>query len=101
MTKFLSRWSTIAQHLPGRTDNEIKNYWNTNLKKKLLHLGIDPITHRPRIDNLNLLANLPQLLGASCFSTPMNPLNNVLGLQNADITQLAKAQIINSLLPSF
>ncbi|GMI89338.1 hypothetical protein HRI_002603100 [Hibiscus trionum] len=31
-----SRWSVIASQLPGRTDNDVKNYWNTKLKKKIL-----------------------------------------------------------------
>ncbi|KAL2229048.1 transcription factor RAX2 [Sesamum indicum] len=34
-----SRWSVIASQLPGRTDNDVKNYWNTKLKKKLLAAG--------------------------------------------------------------
>lgn len=41
-----SRWSLIAGRLPGRTDNEIKNHWNTHLKKKLKSMGIDPSKHR-------------------------------------------------------
>ncbi|KAJ4882769.1 myb domain protein 16 [Raphanus sativus] len=41
-----NRWSAIATHLPKRTDNEIKNYWNTHLKKRLVKMGIDPVTHK-------------------------------------------------------
>ncbi|KAF0898324.1 hypothetical protein E2562_007175 [Oryza meyeriana var. granulata] len=42
-----NKWSLIAARLPGRTDNEIKNYWNTHIRRKLLGRGIDPVTHRP------------------------------------------------------
>ncbi|KAG6505969.1 transcription factor LAF1-like [Zingiber officinale] len=35
-----NKWSQIAMHLPGRTDNEVKNHWNTYLRKKL-----------PKVDN--------------------------------------------------
>ncbi|GLT87422.1 hypothetical protein SLE2022_055070 [Rubroshorea leprosula] len=42
-----NRWSLIAGRIPGRTDNEIKNYWNTHLSKKLISQGIDPRTHKP------------------------------------------------------
>ncbi|KAG2376997.1 hypothetical protein LR48_Vigan06g123500 [Vigna angularis] len=41
-----NKWSIIAAHLPQRTDNEIKNYWNTNIKKRLIRMGLDPITHK-------------------------------------------------------
>ncbi|XP_044476376.1 myb-related protein 308-like [Mangifera indica] len=41
-----NRWSLIAGRLPGRTDNEVKNYWNSHLRRKLLSMGINPDNHR-------------------------------------------------------
>ncbi|CAL9164917.1 unnamed protein product [Musa hybrid cultivar] len=42
----VAAWSLIAARLPGRTDNEIKNHWNTHVRRKLLSRGTDPATHR-------------------------------------------------------
>uniref|UniRef100_A0A7N0RG20 Uncharacterized protein n=1 Tax=Kalanchoe fedtschenkoi TaxID=63787 RepID=A0A7N0RG20_KALFE len=85
-----NKWSAIAARLPGRTDNEIKNYWNTHIRKRLLRMGIDPVTHSPRLDLLDLssiltsnlynnpgsdshMANISRLLAMHSSSGSINP----------------------------
>ncbi|KAG0473000.1 hypothetical protein HPP92_014857 [Vanilla planifolia] len=91
-----NKWSSIATQLPGRTDNEIKNYWNTHLKKKLMRMGIDPITHRRRPD-LELIASLPNHLGSTNSSNLASSWDQALQLQT-DVAQFARMQILQVLL---
>ncbi|XP_028794252.1 transcription repressor MYB4-like [Neltuma alba] len=64
-----NRWSLIAGRLPGRTDNEVKNYWNSHLRKKLINKGIDPTNHR-------LTPNPPLMSGSSASSSYNNSAKN-------------------------
>ncbi|XP_014496825.1 transcription factor MYB35 isoform X2 [Vigna radiata var. radiata] len=67
-----SRWSIIAQQLPGRTDNDVKIYWNTKLKKKLSQMGIDPVTHKPFS---KLIADYGNIGGCQKPSTRIGSIN--------------------------
>ncbi|WZZ64918.1 hypothetical protein YC2023_076288 [Brassica napus] len=90
------RWSAIATHLQGRTDNEIKNFWNTHLKKKLIQMGIDPVTHQPRTD---LFASLPQLIALANLKDLIEQTSQFSSIQ-AEAAQLAKLQYLNGMLNS-
>jgi transcription factor MYB, plant len=86
-----ARWSTIAARLPGRTDNEIKNYWNTHIRKRLLKMGIDPVTHEPGFDLLNLSTFLNPA-NYNCYQSLFNLDNTIKtfdALLNPDILWLA------------
>ncbi|KAF8116404.1 hypothetical protein N665_0018s0014 [Sinapis alba] len=91
-----NKWSAIATHLQGRTDNEIKNFWNTHLKKKLIQMGIDPVTHQPRTD---LFASLPQLIALANLKDLIEQTSQFSSIQ-AEAAQLAKLHYLNGMLNS-
>ncbi|KAJ4977816.1 hypothetical protein NE237_008596 [Protea cynaroides] len=77
-----NRWSLIAGRLPGRTDNEIKNYWNTNLSKRMK--GITKKIQRKKLKNKKLkgipevkVENNPHIIQAR--ATQCNNIELVLG----------------------
>ncbi|KAJ0257327.1 MYB transcription factor [Hirschfeldia incana] len=54
-----NRWAAIAKQMENRTDNDIKNHWNSCLKKRLSRNGIDPMTHEPIVNNQAVMITNP------------------------------------------
>ncbi|KAL9259559.1 Transcription factor MYB35-like protein, partial [Drosera capensis] len=68
-----SRWTIIAQQLPGRTDIDVKNHWNSKLRKKLKYMGVDPVTHKPFSQ---ILADYKNIEGLSSSGPRIRSIHN-------------------------
>ncbi|CAK7353086.1 unnamed protein product [Dovyalis caffra] len=62
------RWSLIASQLPGRTDNDVKNYWNTKLKKKI---GAGKISLTIKNNSINAPTDITNIPTTPCSTSPI------------------------------
>lgn len=88
-----NRWSKIAQHLPGRTDNEIKNYWRTRVQKQARHLKID--SNSTAFQEMIRCIWMPRLLQKMQVSSPSSSILS----QNSTVNHSPIIKQLSSSLP--
>lgn len=94
------RWAQIAKHLPGRTDNEVKNFWNSAIKKK--HISQNLFDQAPFSNLSSSNSNFPQYSEFNQVCIPTQPPSPVQGIDFGEFKadQLSHSAIMLTRSPS-
>ncbi|CAN4104870.1 unnamed protein product [Withania somnifera] len=79
-----NKWSAIAVHLPGRSDNEIKNHWHTALKKRANYASNSSDESSKKLNNKNSESNTRKRSSVENLNASPNNMHENIVLESSE-----------------